>query len=864
MSAYTSAVTTGNWNSSSSWTGGSTYPGSGDTATIATGNTITIPDGFTATVGLTGQPTGTTACTVNGALVIGNGASGQLNLQGDLVIAGTTTPFTMNAGSQIRFVPANAQAIKVNFSANNHGCAGSINGSSSHGCTILTDPTALTGGGMTGYFSNGGTLALGVNVCTYCTFTQINNSGSGNVALTINLNNGGSTNTYNGTCTNNSFSYCGTVSVSAGYNQGNVNYNYNIHANTVSAATYPLKVTYSYALSTGSRNFIGNTFDLPVYIAYPFQCTINYNAFTGQQIITDNSSKWASLSGNFFADSGGAVNPTITAIGDVKDNYFLKTASGNLHYITGPSTLNYGPTIDSNIFESTSGNGKCYLPGNPSASGQTHTVTRNIVLPVQGASNTGAGAIVDLLAGSNQPDLVCEHNTICAGVNAALWMSDSVAEPTGVITSYRANLVWCASKGAQSYKGCMINNPTTGAYVDEGSVAAMNYNTSWNCNTDEPGDGVAGSYPGAGTVHTITNATSDGGLIQIQTNSAHGLTTGNKVYIEGVVGTTEANNTGLSQWTVTVIGGGGHTVDLQSSTFTNTYVSGGRLCTTYPFAGNGYQAHFSAGFAGANDVPDQSPAFIASTRNLGAWAVYEGQASGGASYATQVAAAIAYLSTNPATLIPSLLSWVRAGFVPTNSALEAASYPSDPMTVDANGNAWLGSGPDIGAMAYAPPPTPTTGTGAAALGALVAAGSGSFMVTASGAAALGAFVAAGVGTALSPPGSTGTGAATWSALVAAGIGSASAGAGSTTGTGAAALATLTASGIGLFSTAGVGAASLGAIYAIGVGIGSGGAPLFLPYQFSTTLIPAALDTSDPFGIDPGQTTLITTGLDTGP
>jgi len=43
---------------------------------------------------------------------------------------------------------------------------------------------------------------------------------------------------------------------------------------------------------------------------------------------------------------------------------------------------------------------------------------------------------------------------------------------------------------------------------------------------------------------------------------------------------------------------------------------------------------------------------------------------------------------------------------------------------------------------------------------------------------------------------------------------------------------------------------------------SGPTVLFLPYMFTTTLL-AGQDT-DPFGIDPGQTTLITTGLDTGP
>lgn len=71
-----------------------------------------------------------------------------------------------------------------------------------------------------------------------------------------------------------------------------------------------------------------------------------------------------------------------------------------------------------------------------------------------------------------------------------------------------------------------------------------------------------------GSQITITGAAAHTGLIQI-TAASHGFVTGNRVLIWGVLGTTEAN--GL--WTVTNISSS--TFDLQSSTFTNTYVSGG-------------------------------------------------------------------------------------------------------------------------------------------------------------------------------------------------------------------------------------------------------------------------------------------------
>jgi len=74
----------------------------------------------------------------------------------------------------------------------------------------------------------------------------------------------------------------------------------------------------------------------------------------------------------------------------------------------------------------------------------------------------------------------------------------------------------------------------------------------------------------------VSNAADNGsGLIRITTGSAHGLSTGNKVFIKDVGGTTEAN--GL--WTVTVVST--TEIDLQSSAFVNTYTTGGTVRTGY-------------------------------------------------------------------------------------------------------------------------------------------------------------------------------------------------------------------------------------------------------------------------------------------
>jgi len=75
---------------------------------------------------------------------------------------------------------------------------------------------------------------------------------------------------------------------------------------------------------------------------------------------------------------------------------------------------------------------------------------------------------------------------------------------------------------------------------------------------------------------TVSGAVNNGsGLIRITTSTAHNMVTGNKVFISGVTGTTEAN--GL--WTVTLVNT--TQVDLQSSTFSNVYISGGAFRTGY-------------------------------------------------------------------------------------------------------------------------------------------------------------------------------------------------------------------------------------------------------------------------------------------
>lgn len=84
---------------------------------------------------------------------------------------------------------------------------------------------------------------------------------------------------------------------------------------------------------------------------------------------------------------------------------------------------------------------------------------------------------------------------------------------------------------------------------------------------------------------TITNAVSSGGKIQITTTTAHGLVSGQKVFIYGVGGTTEANNfsnvfgrtnsTGPGYWVISVTST--TSFILLGSTFVNAFTAGGNV-----------------------------------------------------------------------------------------------------------------------------------------------------------------------------------------------------------------------------------------------------------------------------------------------
>ena len=84
------------------------------------------------------------------------------------------------------------------------------------------------------------------------------------------------------------------------------------------------------------------------------------------------------------------------------------------------------------------------------------------------------------------------------------------------------------------------------------------------------------------------------------------------------------------------------------------------------------------------------------------------------------------------------------------------------------------------------------------------------------------------------------------------------GAASTTGSGAITLGALSPVGSGGFKTTASGTITLGSIIVTSAASGGGAVALYLPYNFTSVLLTGG--NTDPWGIDPEKTTIITSGL----
>jgi hypothetical protein len=152
------------------------------------------------------------------------------------------------------------------------------------------------------------------------------------------------------------------------------------------------------------------------------------------------------------------------------------------------------------------------------------------------------------------------------------------ADPTPIINPRTEPYAYDSSNTRQ-VSGYNTTNAATGIPVQGGDLRVT---SSGGAQTSDPrvtqmtGEGsggtnqLPGTDPNAVTYRTITNADNNGsGLIRLTVATTNGLITGQKVTVREVAGTTAANG----NWTITVVNT--TQIDLQSSSFSGSYTSGG-------------------------------------------------------------------------------------------------------------------------------------------------------------------------------------------------------------------------------------------------------------------------------------------------
>jgi len=152
------------------------------------------------------------------------------------------------------------------------------------------------------------------------------------------------------------------------------------------------------------------------------------------------------------------------------------------------------------------------------------------------------------------------------------------ADPTPIITPRTEPYAYDSSNTRQ-VSGYNTTNAATGIPVQGGDLRVT---SSGGAQTSDPrvtqmtGEGsggtnqLPGTDPNAVTYRTITNAANNGsGLIRLTVATTNGLITNQQVIVREVEGATSANG----NWTITVVNT--TQIDLQSSSFSGSYTSGG-------------------------------------------------------------------------------------------------------------------------------------------------------------------------------------------------------------------------------------------------------------------------------------------------
>ncbi len=312
--------------------------------------------------------------------------------------------------------------------------------------------------------------------------------------------------------------------------------------------------------------------------------------YSAQQYHTGNATTGATYSNpsalsvppSAIAGTGGTiigisvgVSPTITtntahglAIGDVV--YFLNVVgvtgiNGKFAYVTavpGPTTIIAGPLSTGGVWTSGGTIYKCTV----------QNMAADIVGPT---SNASVGQVTNTIT---QNVGVLTSNLV--SWSAANWESNAkyaarcrlklaAVSPNGPSQAYEYfALTAAAILGAQVPPVVLTNGPIAKAIAFSNPQTEVTY---IYVASSSPASSVLAQAVTQGCAQLLVTAATNATPIQITSASAHGLSTGNSVIIDGVLGNTAANG----GFTVTVTGA--NTFTLDGSVGSGTYTGGGSI-----------------------------------------------------------------------------------------------------------------------------------------------------------------------------------------------------------------------------------------------------------------------------------------------
>jgi len=388
MATITSAQT-GNWSATSTWVGG-VVPSDGDTATVATGHTVSITG---ATVIGTSGATGTIALTVAGTGVLN--ISSSLTLKGDLVQQRGTSIIGTTGGSII-FTPPSGSTYKwLNSNAGTGTATVNLSG-------VAGNPFILTttqGGGDNAWW-DGHSLWSHPLTMSNVTVSRFGNDNSVQAfrsdQVSVNLN-----------WSNVLFNYCGQVGFTAlGSTTDLILTNVDFR-NSLVSATYPsrlMQILNTTDRVSGTRSIT----NLTLYNATGTQraAMLGVRDATITNVVSYNIS-WEGIASsrttvtNMFGTTDIGLASSIANIGGrasvVLENSVFLTHATNPHYIDEPSGA--GGVLSPNIYQNnvfdgdgywSSDAGDIYMPKSPSGT----KMLKNIAINKAGTLASTMGASV--------------------------------------------------------------------------------------------------------------------------------------------------------------------------------------------------------------------------------------------------------------------------------------------------------------------------------------------------------------------------------------------------------------------------------------------------------------------------------------